>query len=130
MATGQGLVQKHKVNQDLALLSDHHALTFTLGDPRESVDNITKAKYNWKDANEEKFVEALKQELHIDAELYDSSIQQVLNSNCTQASPDELDEAVKLINSCMEHAAKKTIPTCPKCSRSKPLLNNNLTIRF
>ncbi len=112
MATGQGLVQKHKVNQDLALLSDHHALTFTLGDPRESVDNITKAKYNWKDANEEKFVEALKQELHIDAELYDSSIQQVLNSNLTQASPDELDEAVKLINSCMEHAAEKAIPTC------------------
>src|SRR5260370_20963053 len=53
-AMGQGIVQQHKVNLDLMLLSDHHALTFTLGDPRESVDNITEAKYNWKDAKEER----------------------------------------------------------------------------
>src|SRR5260370_24522766 len=130
MATGQGLVQKHKVNLDLMLLSDHHALTYMLGDPRESVDNITKAKYNWKDANEEKFVEALKQELHLDEELFDISIQQVLNSNHTQASLEELDSVVKFLNSCMEQAAAKTVPTHRMCSRSKPWWNNDLTTAF
>ncbi len=69
------------MNPDLALLSDHHALTFTLGDPRETINNITKAKYNWKDAKEEDFIEALTQELHEDPILYKSAIQLVLNRN-------------------------------------------------
>ena len=80
-ATGQGIIQQHKVNPDLALLSDHHALTFTLGDPRESVENITEAKYNWKDAKEEDFVEALNQAIQEDTDCFKTSIQQVLNSN-------------------------------------------------
>ena len=75
------MVQNHKVNMDFALLSDHHALTFTLGDPRESVDNLTETKYNWKDAVEEDFIEALKQELHANIETFDSPILQVLNKN-------------------------------------------------
>ena len=85
-AVGQGVVHDHSVNPDLTLLSDHYALTFTLGDPRESVANITEAKYNWKEATEEDFTEALSQELHADADLFDSSIQQVLNRHCTHAS--------------------------------------------
>ncbi len=81
MATGQGLVQEHKVNLGLALLSDHHALMFTLRDLRESVDNITEAKYNWKDANEDEFIEALKLELHSDTDSFNTLILQVLNKN-------------------------------------------------
>ncbi len=54
----------------------------------------------------------------------------VLNKNCTQASPDELDNAVKFINECMEHVAEKTIPTCQMCSQSKRWWNNDLTKAF
>src|SRR5260370_31262032 len=99
-------------------------------DPRESVDNITEAKYNWKDTNEEKFVETLKQELHLDAELFDTSIQQVLNSNHTQASPEELDKAVKFINSCMECTAEKAVPMRQMCSCSKRSRTTHLTTAF
>ena len=99
-AFGQGVVQNHEVNPDLAVLSDH-ALMFTLGDPRESVDNITKAKYNWKDAID--FIEALEQELHTEAKLFKTTIQLVLNKDHTHTMQDELDKAVKFINNCMEH---------------------------
>ena len=116
MAIGQGIICNHTVNPELALLSDHHALMFTLGNPRELVDNLTKAKYNWKDTNEEDFIEALEQELHADTELFEQSIQQVLNKHRNQASPDELDNAVRFINTCMEHVAEKTVPTCWMCS--------------
>ena len=116
MAVRQGIICNHSVNPDLALLSDHHALTFTLGNPRESVDNLTKAKYNWKHANEEDYVEALEQELHTDTETFDQVIQQVLNINRTQASPEELDSAVRFINSCMECTAEKSVPICQMCS--------------
>src|SRR5260370_36357262 len=69
-ACRQGVLQNHSINPDLALLSDHHALTFTIGNPREVIVNITKAKYNWKDAKEEDFVEALYQKLHNNLTLY------------------------------------------------------------
>ncbi len=78
-AHGQGIVQNHAVNLDLTVLSDHHALTFTLGNPRESVDNLTEAKYNWKAASEEDFIEALEQELHTGPKLLETMIQLVLN---------------------------------------------------
>ena len=129
-ASGQGIVQNHIVNPDLAALSDHHALTFTLGDPRESMDNITKAKYNWKDAKEEDFIEALNQILQEDDSLIKSSIQQVLNNNCTHASPVKLDNVVRVINNCMECAAEKVIPTHCMCSQSKPWWNNALLVAF
>src|SRR5260370_13765222 len=89
-ACGQGGIQNHRVNLDLALLSDHHALTFWLRDPKEAISNITEAKYNWKDAKEEDFIEALNQELHEDPVLYRSSIQLVLNrdqTHCRTYSP-------------------------------------------
>jgi len=108
--TRQGIIRNHAVNPELAILSDHHALTFTLGNPREMVHNITEAKYNWKEADEEKFIEALEQELHADEEIFDTTIQQVLNKNRTQTSPEELDNAVRLINVCMECAAEKAVP--------------------
>ncbi len=130
MAIGQGIVCNHTVNPELALLSDHHALTFTLSNPRELVDNLTEAKYNWKYANEEDFVEALEQELHADTELFEQSIQQVLNKHRNQASPDELDNAVKFINTCMECVAEKTVPTHRMCSQSKPWWNSSLTKAF
>src|SRR5258708_9933777 len=88
---------------------------FTLSNPRELVDNLTEAKYNWKDANEEDFIEALEQELHTDTKLFEQLIQQVLNKHRNQVSPDELDSAVRFINTCMEHAAKKTVPTHLMC---------------
>ena len=130
IAAGQGVVHDHTVNPDLALLSDHHALTFTLGKPRELVNNLTEAKYNWKDVNEDDYVEALEQELHTDAELFNQIIQQVLNKHHTQASPDKLDNAVRFINTCMECAAEKMVPTCQMCSQSKPWWNNSLTEAF
>src|SRR5260370_15827269 len=126
----QGVIQNHRVNLDLALLSDHHTLTFMLGDPRETINNITEAKYNWKDAKEEDFVEALTQELHEDSILYESAIQLVLNRDQTHATPDKLDKAVHSINSCMLHAAYKSSPTCWMCSRSKPWWNSELTMAF
>src|SRR5260221_2681379 len=130
IATGQGIVRNHTVNMDLATLSDHHTLTFTLGNPRESVHNITEAKYNWKEAEEGSFVEAFEQELHADTEIYDITIQQVLNKNRSQASPEELNNAVRLINECMERAAEKTVPIRQMCSRSKPWWNSDLTNAF
>ena len=129
-AVRQGVVGNHTVNPDLAILSDHHALMFTLGNLRELVDNITEARYNWKDTKEEDFVEALVQELHTDAELFEKTIQQVLNKHQTQATPDELDNAVRFINTCMERAAEKTVPTSRICSCSKPWWNSSLTEAF
>src|SRR5258708_38273805 len=111
IATGQGIVRNHTVNMDPTTLSDHHALTFTL-----SNHNSTEAKYNWKEAKEGSFVEAFEQELHADTEIYDITIQQVLNKNCSQASPEELNNAVRFINKCMEFAAEKTVPICQMCS--------------
>jgi len=64
------MLQNHIINLDLALLSDHHALMFTISNPREVITNITEAKYNWKDAKEEDFVEALYQKLHNNLTLY------------------------------------------------------------
>ena len=94
------------------------------------VHNITEAKYNWKGANEEKFVEALEKALHTDEELFDTTIRQVLNKNRTQSSPVELDNAVGFINICMERAAEKAVPVRRMCSRSKPWWNNNITDAF
>src|SRR6266436_848158 len=116
-AHGQGIVQNHTVNPDLAVLSDHHALMFTLGNPRESVDNLTKAKYNWKATSEEDFVEALEQELHTDPKLLETTIQLVLNKDHTHATQDKLNNAIKFINECMECTAEKTIPICQMCSQ-------------
>ena len=73
-AFGQGLVRDHDMNPNLALLLDHHALTFKLRDPRETVNNLSKAKYNWKEAKEEDFIEVLKQTLHEDDTTFDSTI--------------------------------------------------------
>ena len=95
----QGLVQNHQVDPDLTLLSDHHALMFMISDPRETVSNLTEAKYNWKDAMEIDFVEALKQELHKDE---NHCIMQVLNRDHTHATLEELDNTVRMINNCME----------------------------
>src|SRR5258708_2553956 len=103
---------------------------FTLSNPRELVDNLTEAKYNWKDANEEDFIEALEQELHTDTKLFEQLIQQVLNKHRNQVSPDELDSAVRFINTCMEHAAEKTVPTHRMCSQSKLWWNSSLTKVF
>src|SRR5260370_19454235 len=103
---------------------------FKIGDPREIIVNITKAKYNWKDAKEEDFVEALKQELHEDPMLYESSIQWVLNRDCTHATKHELDKAIRFINRCMECAGEKSIPTHWMCSQSKPWWNSTLTSAF
>ena len=127
---GQGIIQNHQVDPDLALLLDHHALTFTIRDPREMVDNLSEAKYNWKHAKEEDFVEALDQELHKDNDLFDSLIQQVLNRNCLHATPNELDSAVRFINDCMKCATEKSVPTCRMCSCSKPWWNEDLTKAF
>ncbi len=99
---------------------------FTLSNPRESVHNITEAKYNWKEAKEESFVEALEQELHADTKIFNITIQQVLNKNCTQVSPEEPDNTVR----CMEHAAEKAVPIHPMCSQSKPWWNSDLTNVF
>src|SRR5258708_300352 len=130
-AIGQGVVvHNHSVNPDLTLLSDHNALTFTLGDLRESVVNIAEAKYNWKDAIEDDFTKALNQELHADAVLYDTSIQQILNKQCTHATPEELDTTVRFINTCMEQAVEKAVPTHQMCSQLKPWWNNTLTTAF
>ncbi len=115
-AFGQGLVCDHDMNPNLALLLDHHALTFKLRDPRETVNNLSEAKYNWKEAKEEDFIEALKQTLHEDDTTFNSMIQQVLNKDRTHATPDELDKAVKFINHCMEHMAEKAVPTHRMCS--------------
>ena len=60
-ATNQGLVQNHTVDPDLALLSDHHALTFSIGDPRARIANLSEAKFNWKGASEAEFTDTLKQ---------------------------------------------------------------------
>ena len=129
-AHGQGIVQNHAVNPDLAVLSDHHALTFTLGDPRETVENLTEAKYNWKNANEVEFVKTLEQELHTNPGLFETTIQLVLNKDRTQATQDELDNAVKFINDSMERSAEKTIPIRQMCSRSKPWWNDGLSVAF
>src|SRR5260370_19543611 len=129
-ACRQGMLQDHNVNSNLALLSDHHALTFKIGDPREIIVNITEAKYNWKDAKEEDFIEALNQELHEDPTLYESSIQWVLNRDHTHATKLKLDKAVRFINRCMECTAEKSIPTHWMCSQSKPCWNRALTSAF
>ena len=129
-ACRQGMLQDHNVNSNLALLSDHHALTFKIGDPREIIVNITEAKYNWKDAKEEDFIGALKQELHEDPMLYESSIQWVLNRDHTHTTKHELNEAIRFINRCMECTAEKSIPTCWMCSWSKLWWNSALTSAF
>src|SRR5260370_38559276 len=116
MVIGQGIIHNHTVNPELALLSDHHALTFTLSNPRELEDNLTEAKYNWKDANEEDFIEALEQEIHTDTKLFEKSIQQVLNKHRNQVSPDELNSAVRYTKTSTKHDEEKTVHTHRMCS--------------
>ena len=129
-AHSQGLVQEHTVDPDLALLSDHHTLMFTIGDPRIRIENLSEAKFNWKGASETEFTDALNLELHAEPELWVTTISQVLNENREWASPTELDKAVEYLNGCMERAAQKTVPPLRLCSRSKPWWNNELTEAF
>src|SRR5260370_41707232 len=109
--TRQGIICNQTINPALTLLLDQHTLMFMLGDPREMVDNLSKAKYNWKDASEEDFIKALKQVLHKDNATFESTIQQILNKDQTHVTPDELNKAVEFINLCMEHAAEMAVPT-------------------
>ena len=57
------VICNHRVDPDIGGLSDHHALTFQLGEPREIVQDLPNAKLNWKNTDKEEFLKALKQEI-------------------------------------------------------------------
>ena len=79
MAFGQGVVQNHEVNLDLTELSDHHALTFSLGPPLDETPISTNNGLNWKHANEKMFCDALKAEINLNCIEHTNLVRDLLN---------------------------------------------------
>ncbi len=78
------------VNTEIGSLSDHHALTFTIGPPQEETVNQTKNGCNWKHANKNEFCDALKDEIEQNQAEHNNLVRDLLNQNRQSASESEL----------------------------------------
>src|SRR5258708_4355549 len=74
-----GVIHNHRVDPDIGGLSDHHALAFQLGEPREIIQDLPSAKLNWKNADEEEFLKALKQEIEQAGPAHTDMVSKTLN---------------------------------------------------
>src|SRR6266852_2269915 len=106
-ANGAGVISGHYIDMEIGCLSDHHATIFQLGPPRELVINPCETKLNWKHASENDFIKALQEELAHYAQKVDSLKGELLNANCSTASPESLEKATALIHKIVEKAAEK-----------------------
>ena len=60
---GANILSGHHIDTYIGALSDHHAIVFYIGDPKEVVYNKTSYNWNWKHTNEKEFVVALESQL-------------------------------------------------------------------
>ncbi len=108
-------------------LSDHHALTFQLGELREIVQDLPDSKLNWKKVDEEVFLKALKQEIEQAGLTHTEMVSKTLNANTTEALPADLDVAVTQIQGYLTCTTEETIPKQKPCNKSKPWWNAKIT---
>ncbi|SRR5258708_7610371 len=62
-ASNLGSLSNLYVDTEIGSLSDHHALSFTIGPPQEETVNLINKRHNWKHADEKEFCDALKDEI-------------------------------------------------------------------
>src|SRR6266436_3979799 len=122
-----GVIRNHRVDPDVGGLSDHHALTFQLGEPREIVQDLPSAKLNWKNADEEEFLKALKQEIKQAGPAHTDMVRKTLNVDTTEALPADLNAAITQIQGYLTRTAEETIPNQRPSNRSKPWWNAKIT---
>ena len=115
------------MDPDIGGLSDHHALAFRLGEPREIIQDLPSAKLNWKNADEEEFLKALKQEIEQAGPAHTDMVSKTLNIDTTKALPADLDAAITQIQGYLTRATEETIPNQRPSNRSKPWWNAKIT---
>ncbi len=90
------------INTEIGSLSNHHALTFTIGPPQEEIPNQAVNGLNWKHADEKEFCNALKNEIKINCTEHKNLVRDLLNQNRKSASESELDKAIRTIQNYLE----------------------------
>src|SRR5260221_3835125 len=109
-ATESDTLSNIYINTAIGCLSDHHALTFSLGPPLDETPISTNKGLNWKHADEKMFCDALKAKIDLNHIEHTNLVRDLLNPDRKYASESELDGAVKIIQSFLEQAAEKTVP--------------------
>ena len=125
--SNSGSLSNVYINTEIGSLSDHHALSFTIGPPQEETINQTENSCNWKHADEKEFCDVLKDEIKQNRAEHNNLVRDLLNQNRLSASESKLDEAVKTIQNYLEQAAEKTIPAQQLVRCSKPWWSKDLT---
>ena len=99
---------------------DHHAIILQVGDPDTAISNPTTNQLNWKHADEESFMNTLKELLEENKLEYNHMVSELLNYKKQTAMPEDLARATDFIQQLLEDTVKKAVPECRICSRSKP----------
>jgi len=108
--TNTRILSRLHIDTKIGCLSDHHAITFTIGPPLDETLNLPDNGLNWKHADEEKFCKTLKDEIEQNQDAHTRVVRDLLNQNRKYASESKLDGAVKMIQGYLEQVATKTIP--------------------
>ena len=90
------------INTEIGSLSNHHALTFTIGPPQEEIPNLAINSLNWKHVDKKEFCDALKNEIKTNRTEHETLVRDLLNQNRKSASESKLDEAVRTIQNYLE----------------------------
>src|SRR5258708_18480726 len=109
-ASESGSLSNIYIDTEIGCLSDHHALTFTIGPTQEETPTPSDNGLNWKHADEETFCEALREEIELNHAEHSALVRDLLNLNRKNTSEMELDGAVKIIQNYLEWAAERTVP--------------------
>ncbi len=126
-ANGSNVLRKHYVDTMIGSLSDHHALVLQVGDPNHIVTNPATNNLNWKHADEEDFTKTLRDLLEEEEPQYNHIVSETLNYDKQSAMPEELDRATEFIQQLLEKTARKSVPECRICEKSKPWWTPELT---
>src|SRR5260221_1659224 len=105
------IISNTLIDTEISSLSNHHALTFTIGPPQEEIQDTLDKGLNWKHADEEKFCKALRDIVEHNQETHSRMVRDLLNQNRRTASESELDEAVEMIQNYLEQATANAVPT-------------------
>ncbi len=119
-ANSGNVLKKIYINTSIGTLSDHHTVILQVGKPGCMVTNPTTNQLNWKHTDKEEFKKTLKELIEANRVEYEQLISGSLNSEKQTATPDELDKATEFIQQLLENTARKAVPACRICSKSKP----------
>lgn len=119
-ATRDDLVKDFHVDAAATLDSDHCGLRWTFDPARETVDNPTGARYNWKKADEERFKSAFLRGLEARKAELDVLVEDAVLDAAV------LERAATAVNAIFEAAAKEAAPERRASTQAKPFWDADL----